>query len=259
MKVLGHYNLKNLNEADRIHLLAEATKLAYHQRNAYISDPSFSEIPVDWLLSDEHITALQKQIDMTKSKSYGPTDFPNHSDTTYLCCVDSDGNAISFINSLFSAFGSGIMAPKTGVVLQNRGSSFNLNSNHVNCIEGGKRPMHTIIPGMVTKSSKTIAPFGVMGGQYQSAGHANFISNVLDLGFDIQHAMEQPRSFAIDGRLQMEENFAPSILADLEKRGHQIEKMSKPLGGSQCIWINHEDGVLIGGSDPRKDGCAIGY
>ena len=168
-------------------------------------------------------------------------------------------NAISFINSLFSAFGSGIMAPKTGVVLQNRGSSFNLNSNHVNCIEGGKRPMHTIIPGMVTKSSKTIAPFGVMGGQYQSAGHANFISNVLDLGFDIQHAMDQPRSFAIDGRLQMEENFAPSILADLEKRGHQIEKMSKPLGGSQCIWINHEDGVLIGGSDPRNDGCAMGY
>ncbi len=119
--------------------------------------------------------------------------------------------------------------------------------------------MHTIIPGMVTKSSKTIAPFGVMGGQYQSTGHANFISNVLDLGFDIQQAMDQPRSFAIDGRLQMEENFAPSILADLEKRGHQIEKMSKPLGGSQCIWINHEDGVLIGGSDPRKDGCAMGY
>ena len=259
LRVLSRYNLKCLNEADRIHLLAEATKLAYHQRNAYISDPSFSEIPVDWLLSDEHITALQKQIDMTKSKSYGPTDFPNHSDTTYLCCVDRDGNAISFINSLFSAFGSGIMAPKTGVVLQNRGSSFNLNSSHVNCIEGGKRPMHTIIPGMVTKSSKTIAPFGVMGGQYQSTGHANFISNVLDLGFDIQQAMDQPRSFAIDGRLQMEENFAPSILADLEKRGHQIEKMSKPLGGSQCIWINHEDGVLIGGSDPRKDGCAMGY
>ena len=119
LRVLSRYNLKCLNEADRIHLLAEATKLAYHQRNAYISDPSFSEIPVNWLLSDKHIAALQKQIDMTKSKSYGPTDFPNHSDTTYLCCVDGDGNAISFINSLFSAFGSGIMAPKTGVVLQN--------------------------------------------------------------------------------------------------------------------------------------------
>ena len=151
------------------------------------------------------------------------------------------------------------MAEKTGIVLQNRGSSFNLNPDHVNCIEGGKRPMHTIIPGMITKDTKTIAPFGVMGGQYQSAGHANFISNVLDLGFDVQQAMDQPRSFAINQQLQMEENFSPSTFADLENRGHQIENLRKPLGGSQCIWINHEDGVLIGGSEPRKDGCAMGY
>ena len=259
LRILSHYNMESLTEADRIHLLAEATKLAYHQRDAYISDPSFNEIPVDWLLSDEHIGALQKQIDMAKAKSYGPSDFPSHTDTTYLCCVDVDGNAISFINSLFSGFGSGIMAAKTGILLQNRGSSFNLNPDHVNCIEGGKRPMHTIIPGMVTKGTKTIAPFGVMGGQYQSAGHANFISNVLDLGLDVQQAMDQPRSFAINQQLQMEENFAPSIFTDLTNRGHQIEKLGKPRGGSQCIWINHEDGVLIGGSEPRKDGCAMGY
>ena len=119
--------------------------------------------------------------------------------------------------------------------------------------------MHTIIPGMVTKGTKTIAPFGVMGGQYQSAGHANFISNVLDLSLDVQQAMDQPRSFAINQQLQMEENFAPSIFTDLTNRGHQIEKLGKPLGGSQCIWINHEEGVLIGGSEPRKDGCAMGY
>ena len=259
LRILSHYNMKSLKEADRIHLLAEATKLAYHQRDAYISDPSFSEIPVDWLLSDKHIGALKKEIDMAKAKSYGLSDFPSHTDTTYLCCVDDNGNAISFINSLFSGFGSGIMAEKTGIVLQNRGSSFNLNPDHVNCIEGGKRPMHTIIPGMITKDTKTIAPFGVMGGQYQSAGHANFISNVLDLGFDVQQAMDQPRSFAINQQLQMEENFSPSTFADLENRGHQIENLRKPLGGSQCIWINHEDGVLIGGSEPRKDGCAMGY
>ena len=119
--------------------------------------------------------------------------------------------------------------------------------------------MHTIIPGMVTRASKTIAPFGVMGGQYQSAGHSNFISNVVDLELDIQEAMDQPRSFAIDGNLQLEDNFDAEVYTKLSSRGHNIENMKNPLGGSQGIWIDHENSVLIGGSDPRKDGCAIGY
>lgn len=259
LKILSKHKIATLSEVDRIHLLAEATKLAYHQRNHFISDPSFSEIPVDWLLSTEHIDQLNKQIDFKKAKSFIRNDFPNHSDTTYLCCVDRDGNAISFINSLFSGFGSGIMAPASGVILQNRGSSFQVDQSHTNRIEGGKRPLHTIIPGMVTRGSKTIAPFGVMGGQYQSTGHSNFISNVIDLELDIQEAMDQPRSFAIDENLQLEDNFASDVYSNLSSRGHNIENMKKPLGGSQCIWIDHENSVLIGGSDPRKDGCAIGY
>jgi gamma-glutamyltranspeptidase / glutathione hydrolase len=259
MNILSRHDVTSLSEADRVHLLAEAGKLAYHQRDKYIADPSFADIPVDWLLSEAHAAKLDSMIDPAKAGNFHNSDFPTHTDTTYLCCVDRDGNAISFINSLFSGFGSGIMAPNSGVMLQNRGSSFRLDAEHVNRIEGGKRPMHTIIPGMVMRDGKTIAPFGVMGGQYQSVGHTNFLSHVLDHGMDVQEAMDQPRSFAYGGVLQVEDHFEPETYAELERLGHDLEHVETPLGGSQCVWIDHEKGTLTGGSDPRKDGCAIGY
>ena len=259
LNIMSRHNVKTLSHIDRIHLLAEATKLAYYQRNLYISDPIFSDTPIEWLLSDDHTDHLSGMINFDKATTFEKSDFPTHSDTTYLCCVDRDGNAISFINSLFSGFGSGIMAQNSGVVLQNRGSSFLMDDSHVNKIEGGKRPMHTIIPGLITQNGQTVAPFGVMGGQYQSTGHSDFISNVVDHGMDVQEAMDQPRSFACDETLQMEDSFSPELYIGLEKRGHKLEHLSKPLGGSQCVWIDHNNGVLTGGSDPRKDGCAIGY
>jgi len=261
MSILSRHDVASLSEADRVHLLAEAAKLAYHQRDRHISDPNFSEIPVDWLLSEAHAAELDKMIDPTKAGNFHNSDFPTHTDTTYLCCVDRDGNAISFINSLFAGFGSGIMAPESGVMLQNRGSSFRVDADHVNRIEGGKRPMHTIIPGMLMRDGKTIAPFGVMGGQYQSVGHTNFLSHVLDEGMDVQEAMDAPRSFATAGVLQVEDHFEPEVYAELERRGHVLEEVNPlaPLGGSQCVWIDHENGTLTGGSDPRKDGCAMGY
>jgi len=119
--------------------------------------------------------------------------------------------------------------------------------------------MHTIIPGMVMRDGKTIAPFGVMGGQYQSVGHSSFLSYVIDHGLDVQEAMDQPRSFAIGDVLQVEDHFAPSTYDELERRGHVLERVETPLGGSQCVWIDHDNGALVGASDPRKDGCAIGY
>jgi gamma-glutamyltranspeptidase/glutathione hydrolase len=261
MNILSRHDVASLSEADRVHLLAEAAKLAYHQRDRHISDPTFSEIPVDWLLSEAHAAELDKMIDPTKAGNFHNSDFPTHTDTTYLCCVDRDGNAISFINSLFAGFGSGIMAPESGVMLQNRGSSFRVDADHVNRIEGGKRPMHTIIPGMLMRDGKAIAPFGVMGGQYQSVGHTNFLSHVLDEGMDVQEAMDAPRSFATAGVLQVEDHFEPEVYAELERRGHVLEEVNPlaPLGGSQCVWIDHENGTLTGGSDPRKDGCAMGY
>jgi gamma-glutamyltranspeptidase/glutathione hydrolase len=261
MNILSRHEVSGLSEADRVHLLAEAAKVAYHQRDRHITDPGFADIPVDWLLSDAHAKAMDAMIDPKAAGNFHNSDFPTHSDTTYLCCVDRDGNAISFINSLFAGFGSGIMAPNSGVMLQNRGSSFRLDPGHVNRIEGGKRPMHTIIPGMVMRDGKAVAPFGVMGGQYQSVGHSHFLSNVLDRGLDIQEAMDAPRSFATAGVLQVEDHFEAATYAELERRGHRLEKVNPiaPLGGSQCVWIDRENGTLTGGSDPRKDGCALGY
>ena len=259
MNILSRHDVASLSEADRVHLMAEAAKLAYHQRDLHIADPSYADIPVDWLLSKAHAASLDAMIDPAKAGNFHNSDFPSHTDTTYLCCVDRDGNAISFINSLFAGFGSAILAPNSGVMLHNRGSSFRVDAEHVNRIEGGKRPMHTIIPAMVMREGKTIAPFGVMGGQYQSVGHGNFLSHVLDRGLDVQEAMDAPRSFAHGGVLQLEDHFAPETYAELERRGHTLEHVQTPLGGSQCVWIDHENGTLIGGSDPRKDGCALGY
>ena len=259
LNVLARHDLSVLSEVDRVHLLAETAKAAYHQRDRHISDPAFVDVPVGWLLSNDHAAALDALIDPRRAGIFHASDFPDHRDTTYLCCVDGDGNAVSFINSLFTGFGSGIMAPDSGVMLHNRGASFRVDETHANRVEGGKRPMHTIIPGMITRDGRAVAPFGVMGGHYQPTGHVGFLSHVLDHGLDIQEALDQPRSFALNGVLQVEDNFSPATYDALATRGHVLEHLYKPLGGGQCIWIDHERGTLIGGSDPRKDGCAIGY
>jgi len=259
LKMLEKHDIASLSEADRVHLLAEATKLGYATRDRYVSDPKQVDVPVDWLLSDGHIAELGGLIDMEKAGSFAESDFPVHKDTIYLSCVDADGMAVSFINSLFSDFGSCIMAPESGVMLHNRGRSFQLKEGHANAIAPGKRPMHTIIPGMVVKDGRITAPFGVMGGQYQSTGHATFLTNVIDRGLDPQQALDDSRSFAVDGKLQVENTFAPETYETLKARGHDLLDMASPIGGGQAIWIDHEQGALIGASDPRKDGCAGGY
>lgn len=259
MNILAGFDVASLSEADRVHLFAEATKIGYNQRDAYVADPKYSKVPVEWMLGEEHTQQMRAMVDMDKAGNFADSDFPVHRDTVYLSCIDADGNAISFINSLFSGFGSMIVAPKSGVLLHSRGNSFHVKDGHPNCIAPRKRPMHTIIPGFVYKNGTPVAPFGVMGGQYQSTGQSNFISNVVDLGHDIQEAMDAPRSFATEGILQVECNFAPETYAALEAKGHKLERMEKPIGGSQCVWRDPETGVLQAGSDPRKDGMAIGY
>ena len=175
--------------------------------------------------------------------------------------VDKDRNACSFINTLFAGFGSGLVAPRSGVVLHNRGCGFNLDPESPNRIEGGKRPLHTIIPGMVTRDDRAVMPFGVMGGQYQSMGHMQFLTGFFDYGLDIQEAMDRPR-FMVQpstGLVEMEGTVSQDICDELKRRGHRLIKPEKPIGGSQAIWIDWDQGVLTGGSDPRKDGAAIGY
>lgn len=259
-RILEGFDLSSgtLSEADRVHLLAEATKAAYRQRDLYIADPEAMTNSPEDLLSDAFIDAIRNQISMTTAAPVEAFDLPVHRDTVYVTVVDAEGNAISLINSIFFAFGSGIYAPKAGVLMQNRGAGFNLKPGHANAIAPNKLPFHTIIPGMVQHQGKTVMSFGVMGGQYQATGHAHLLSQIVDRGFDVQMASDQPRSFYTDGAISLEPTFAPEVKAELERRGHKTRWADEPLGGCQAIWIDHKRGVLWGASDHRKDGIALG-
>lgn len=247
------------DETDRIHLLAEVTKAAYGARDAHLADPDHVSVPVEHFLSGAWARRMAPHIDRQRAKPVGFFDEIEHKDTVYLTVVDRDRNAVSFINSLFNGFGSGIFVPGCGVMLHNRGMAFRTMPGHPNAIAPGKRPLHTIIPGMVVKDGRAIMPFGVMGGHYQATGHAGFLSNVYDIGLDIQAASDWPRSFATGGKLQIESTISADVRAELARRGHDLEIMDVPLGGCQAILIDYERGVLFGASDHRKDGMALGY
>lgn len=247
------------SETDRIHLIAEATKAAYRARDAFFGDPREVQVPVERFLSEAYTESVRRRIDPSRASDGVLWDEPEHKHTIYLSVVDRDRNAISFINSLFHEFGCGVYAAESGVMLHSRGSMFRTIPGHPNAIAPGKRPLHTIIPGMLAKDGRAVMPFGVMGGNYQATGHASVLSRLLDEGLDPQQAAEAPRSFAFDGRLQLEATISAESEAELARRGHVIERVVKPLGGCQAIYIDHRLGALIGGSEPRKDGCALGY
>ena len=184
-----------------------------------------------------------------------------HSDTVYISVVDKDRNAVSFINSIFHPYGTGIMSKKYGVLIHNRGQSFSLIEGHPNMLSPGKRPMHTIIPGMVSKAGRTVMSFGVMGGYYQAMGHAHFLSKIIDHGLDVQQAIELPRLFPLPGTstIEMEGRLRQLHEAEFTRRGFVVQPPKGPIGGAQAVWIDWERGVLYGGSDHRKDGFALGY
>ena len=252
---------------ERMHRHAEAARLAYRDRDAFLADPSQVEVPVAKLTSDAYLADLAKLISderaMAEMPPAGEADWQKHKDTVYLSVVDRDGNACSFINSLFEGFGSGILAEKSGVMLQNRGFGFRLQEGHPNCIAPDKRPMHTIIPGMVMKDGprgkEAIMPYGVMGGHFQPMGQSWFLANHFEYGLDVQEALDAPRLFPRAGKLQVERGIPLSAVDRLNRLGHQCELIEKPHGGGQAIFIDRERGCLVGGSDPRKDGCALGY
>jgi gamma-glutamyltranspeptidase/glutathione hydrolase len=261
LKTLEGYALDGdgFSEADRLHLIAEATKAAYYVRDNFIGDPDFTDNRVERFLSDEYAEQTRQQIRLDKALPPQHWEDTRHRDTIYMCVVDRDGNAVSFINSLFSSFGTGIMGPESGVILHNRGSGFRLTPGHPSAIAPKKRPFHTLIPGMLVKDGRAVMPFGVMGGQFQAVGHATFLHYLIDRGRDPQQAAEGPRVFAYQGVLQTEHFVPEPVRADLARRGHEIEMLEVPIGGCQAIWIDRERGVLIGGSEPRKDGLALGY
>ena len=249
--------------ARRLHRHTEAARLVYRDRDAFLADPTQVDVAVDHLTSGQYLGAMRALIDDTRAMPHLPAPgeamLPVHADTVYLTVVDRDGNACSFINSLFQSFGSGILAANSGVMLQNRGFGFRVERGHPNCIAPNKRPMHTIIPGMVMKDGQAVMPYGVMGGHFQPMGQSLFLTNFLEFGLDIQEAIDLPRLFPYKGKLQVERGIPADIVRELARMGHDIEPAELPHGGGQAIWIDRKRGHLVAGSEPRKDGLALGY
>ena len=244
---------------DHIHLLSEAFTLAMAERDRFVSDPNGNDLPIDRLLSRAFAADQFRRIRMDRAMGQPVRSaLPDHKDTVYLTVVDEDRNACSLISSVFHSFGSGLAAGDTGINLQNRGGGFVLDEKHFNRLEGGKRPLHTIIPAMVYQGSDPVLSFGVMGGQYQAMGQTYVLSNWIDYGMDIQQALDAPRFFLYDGVLGLEQGVPAAVAAELRARGHRVVTVHEPHGGGQGIHINHQTGVLTGGSDPRKDGHAGG-
>jgi gamma-glutamyltranspeptidase/glutathione hydrolase len=260
LNILEGFDLGALDpiSADRIHLEVEAKKLAFEDLYTKVGDPDFSEIPTGRLISKEYAATLREHI--SPDRASGMVAEPAlGEDTTYLCAVDAGGNGCSFINSLYMGFGSGVVAEGTSVCLQNRGSSFRLVEGHPNALEPGKRPLHTIIPGLVTKEGALWATFGVMGGPMQPQGHAQLLSNLIDHHMSPQDAADHPRHFHQGDTLLVEGRVPEGEVERLRSMGHNVEVGEDyvvPTGGAQLIRVL-ESGVRACGSDPRKDGCAL--
>jgi gamma-glutamyltranspeptidase/glutathione hydrolase len=263
---LGH------NSVDYLHLFIEAKKLAFEDRARYYADPAFAKVPVAWLVSKEYARERAKKIDPKRAAlRVGPGDPPLDSDTVYLCAADAEGNMVSFIQSNYSGFGSGICPDGVGFAIQNRGQAFSLDPGHKNRLEPKKRPFHTIIPAFLTRDGSPVMPFGVMGGDVQPQGHAQVVMNILDFGLSVQQATDVPRvahdgssapwggEMTDGGEVVPELGLDPRVLEGLAARGHRIAKTPEALGGYQAIWREENPRRYFGGSDPRKDGQAIGY
>lgn len=245
----------------RLHREIEATRLAYSVRDAVLGDPRLAELDVPHLLSEDFAASLRQRIRPHQALGALPAFLPaKHPDTVYITVVDSERNCASFINSIFHPFGSGLMTQRSGVLLHSRGQSFNLQPGHANAIGPRKRPMHTIIPGMVSQAGRVCMSFGVMGGHYQAMGHAHFLSKVLDYRMDMQSAMALPRLFPRPGtqEVEVESTMPADTCAELTRRGFHLVPPSWAIGGAQAIWIDHQQRTLLGASDHRKDGCALG-
>ncbi len=260
LKILRHFDISGMDPfgTQRAHLEAEAAKLAYDARNRFIADPDHMT-RLDHMLSDKTAAALAALIDPKRAMAAAaPLTEAVHKDTIYITVVDRDRMAVSLIYSVYFGFGSGFASDKFGINFQNRAAGFTLAEGHPNEAAGGKRPMHTIIPGMIAKAGKVVMPFGVMGGAYQPCGHARLVSNVVDFGMDPQAAIDGARSFSGPDGMQVERGYSDAIRAELAAMGHQVSIPRTPLGGAQAILMG-ADGILVGGSDPRKDGVALGY
>src|ERR1700744_148998 len=260
LNILSRFDLTKFPamSVERFHLEAEAARIAYMMREQRIGDFGFSDVDVDGILksyADEYVGKIRmdRMLDLPKGAP------PMNPSTGYITVGDKARNVCSFINSFAHPWASAIVSNKTGILFQNRGAGFRVEPGHPNCIAPGKRPLHTIMPALATKGGRAVMPYGVMGGQYQPVGQTHVLTNIMDYGCDVQEAIDMPRGLHYEGVFQVEGTVPAEIVAGLQKLGHQTTKVVPPLGGGQAVWIDWEKGTLTGGSDPRKDGCALGY
>lgn len=261
LNILEGYDLKSLgqNSAEAIHLQIEAKRLAYADLHALVADPKKAKIPVAQMLSKEY--AAQRRA-LIKAESTMPDALPGISyegDTVYLCAADKDGNLVSMIFSIAGQFGSGVMAGETGILMQDRGFGFTLDPKSPNVIAPRKRPFHTIIPAMAFKGGEPWVAYGVMGGTMQPQGHAQVLCNLVDFGMNIQQAGEAPRWRHETNGIWLETLIGPDVRNKLTAKGHKILNNVTSFGGYQGIMKNPTGPGWIAGSDPRKDGMAVGY
>ena len=259
------------NSAAAIHLMVEAKKLAYEDRARFYADPEKAKVPVAALISKRYARTRGALISLDHANNAPTAGDPPDADTIYLTVVDKDRNCVSLIQSNFNGFGSGHVPADLGFALQNRGCLFNLESGHPNRLEPGKRPFHTIIPGFITKDGQPWLSFGVMGGDMQPQGHVQVVTNMIDFRMDAQSAGDSPRWRHLGsseptgekaqggGSVALESGIGAAVRTSLEAKGHRLVNTQGGFGGYQAIRIDAERGVLIGGSDPRKDGAAMGY
>lgn len=273
LNILEDFDIKNMGFGSKeyLHLLIEAKKLAYEDRAKFYADPGFNKIPVDKLISKEYAAERRKLIDHLKSSiRVEPGDLED-GDTIYLTVADKDGNMISLIQSLYWGFGSGMVSPKLGFPLQNRGELFTFKDGHFNQYTPGKRPFHTIIPAFVTKDSKPFLSFGVMGGSMQPQGHVQVLINIIDFAMGLQEAGDAPRIrhggssqptgsiMTSGGFVNFESGFSMETIRELVRIGHNMRKSVGGFGGYQAIMFDNKNKVYYGASESRKDGQAAGY
>jgi gamma-glutamyltranspeptidase / glutathione hydrolase len=262
LKILEGFDLRKMEpqSAESLHFMIEAKKLAFSDRDRHLADRDFMKVSMQDLLSSERAKASRSRIRADRAA----VSYDNASagtDTEYVATADSEGNLVSFIQSNFMGFGSGVVEPQTGIVLQNRGHLFSLDENHPNCIAPHKRCVHTLMPGMILRDGKPYAALGLKGGHVQPQVQVQVITNLVDFGMTPQEAISAPRFNHIEGaKVGLEPEFAESIKDDLSRRGHQVVGGNpESFGGAHMIAIDPESGAFIGGSDPRKGGCALGY
>ncbi|MGF6731291.1 gamma-glutamyltranspeptidase/glutathione hydrolase [Paraburkholderia youngii] len=246
--------------AERFHLQTEVARLAYAERDHYLSDSEDPDTIVQHMLAADRIDQRIARIRMNgRMADAAPMYGPAHRDTIYLTVVDKDGLAVSFINSIFDDFGSGLIAPRSGILLHNRACGFVTDPAHPNAIAGRKRPMHTIIPAMLTRDGEAVMSFGVTGAHFQPLGQIQVLTNIVDYGMGIQEALDHPRMFAHGDTLHLEHSVPQPVWSGLRALSHFPQPAPNPLGTGQAIWIDRARGLLRGGADPRRDGVALGY